>query len=190
MWPYVRFFYRVRVTGLERLADVRGPVLFTPNHCLHTDNAIILASLPLRWRWRLSIAAAEDDIFGNRLRGFGVSVLANAFPLAREGAVRRSLELLGTRLDRGFSILIFPEGKLTVGGPMQPFKSGVGLIAVEGALPVVPLKLHIRTMSRVDAPGNRLRGEVELVVGEPMRFDADMDPTAATAALEGVMAGL
>jgi long-chain acyl-CoA synthetase len=190
IWPYVHFHYRVRVTGLERLADLEGPVLFTPNHCLHTDNAIILASLPLRWRWKLSIAAAADDIFGNPLQGFAVSVLANAFPLAREGAVRRSLELLGVRLDRGFSILIFPEGKLTVGGPMQPFKAGVGLIAVEGALPVVPLKLNIRQMSRIDAPGNPRRGEVELVVGEPIRFDADTDPVAATTQLEAALAAL
>ena len=141
-------------------------------------------------RWKLSVAAAADDIFGNPLRGFGVSVLANAFPLAREGAVRRSLELLGTRLDRGFSILIFPEGKLTVGGPMQPLKSGVGLIAVEGALPVVPIKLDFRRLARIDAPGNPRRGEVVVRIGAPMRFDADTDPVAATADLERALGAL
>ena len=78
------------------------------------------------------------------------SVIANAFPLAREGGVRRSLELLGTRLDRGFNILIYPEGKLTVGGPIQPFKAGAGLIAVEGGTPIVPVKLRINAMSSID----------------------------------------
>jgi long-chain acyl-CoA synthetase len=181
---WARFNYRFSVQGLEHLADLEGPVLFTPNHCLHPDVAIVLTVLPRRWRWKLSIAAAADDIFGNPLQGFGVSVLANAFPLAREGAVRRSLELLGTRLDRGFSILIFPEGKLTVGGPMQPLKSGVGLIAVEGALPVVPIKLDIVRLARIDAPGNPRRGEVVVRIGAPMRFDAETDPIAATAELE------
>jgi long-chain acyl-CoA synthetase len=188
--PFVRLFYRVRTSGLERLDGLEGPVLFTPNHCLHLDNAIILARLPREWRWRLSIAAAADDIFGNPLRGFGASILANAFPLAREGAVRRSLELLGARLDRGFSILIFPEGKLTLGGPMQPFKAGVGLIAVEGATPIVPLKLHIHRMSRIDGPSRWWRGDVEFVIGEPLRFDADADPSAATTRLEQIMAAL
>src|SRR6185503_10429656 len=148
--PIFASLYRVRVSGLERLEGLKGPALFTPNHCLHNDVGIILTHFPLAWRWHLSVAAAADDIFGNPVRGFGSALIGNAFPLAREGAVRRSLELLGARLDRGFSILIFPEGKLTVGGPMQPFKSGTGLVAVEGATPVVPMKLKVTRMSRLD----------------------------------------
>src|SRR2546429_9616412 len=126
-------------------------------------------AIPLKWRWQLAIAAAADDVFGNKLNGFFSSVFANAFPLAREGAIRRSLELLGARLDRNFSILIYPEGKLTVGGPTQPFKSGAGLIAVEGATPVVPMKLVIHTMSRFDARGKPIRGDVAIVFGKPLR---------------------
>ena len=77
-------------------------------------------------------------------------MIGNAFPLAREGAVRRSLDLLGARLDRGYSILIYPEGKLTVGGPLQEFKSGTGLVAIHGAIPVVPMRLKIHRYSRFD----------------------------------------
>jgi long-chain acyl-CoA synthetase len=190
--------YRVRVTGLENLHDLKGPALFTPNHCLHNDVGIILTRVPLAWRWHLSVAAAADDIFGNPIRGFGSALIGNAFPLAREGAVRRSLELLGARLDRGFSILIFPEGKLTVGGPTQPFKSGTGLVAVEGATPVVPMKLKVVRMSRLDArresafAGERLpwRGEVELVFGEPIQFAWDTDHLVATQQLEAAVAAL
>jgi long-chain acyl-CoA synthetase len=192
MYPFVKVFYRVRTTGLEQLRGLDGPVLFTPNHCLHLDNAIILTRLPLGVRWKLSIAAAADTIYDNLAQGVLASVLANAFPLAREGSVRRSLEMLGTRLDKGFSILIYPEGKLTVGGPLQPFKAGAGLIAVEGATPIIPVKIHIRKMSLIDkrrfpAP---LRGEVEFVVGEPLWFDADMDHAAATTRLEQAVAAL
>ena len=112
--------------------------------------------------------------------------------------MRRSLELLGARLDRGFSILIFPEGKLTVGGPTQPFKSGTGLVAVEGATPVVPMRLKVTRMSRLDArrepalAGGRLpwRGEVELVFGDPIHFAWDTDHLAATQQLEAAVAAL
>jgi len=131
IYPFVHLFYRVRTTGLERLATVEGPVLFTPNHCLHLDNGLILTRLPLGVRWKLSVAAAADTIYENPIRGVLASIIANAFPLQREGGVRRSLELLGDRLDKGFNILIYPEGKLTVGGPLQPFKAGAGLIASE-----------------------------------------------------------
>ncbi|HET7678435.1 MAG TPA: AMP-binding protein [Candidatus Limnocylindrales bacterium] len=190
--PLVRACYRVRTRGLEHLDGLEGPLIFTPNHVLHLDNAIILTRLPLRWRWRITIAAAADDIFGNPVQGFLAALMANAFPLERESGVRRSFELLGARLDRGFSLLIFPEGKLTVGGPIQPFKSGIGLVAVDSGLPVVPLRLHVRRMSLVDArrPGAPLRGEVELVFGRPLRFDADTDPVAATEALQAAVEAL
>jgi long-chain acyl-CoA synthetase len=192
MVPLVGLAYRVRVRGEQHLKGLRGPVIFVPNHHLHTDNAIILTHLPLIWRWRLSVAAAADDIFGNPIRGLGASVLANAFPLAREGAVRRSLELLGARLDRNFSVLIYPEGELTVGGPMKPFKAGAGLIAVEGATPVVPMKVRINRFSWLDrrGPGTSPRGAGEIIFGEPMLFPAGMDAAAATSRLEEAVAAL
>src|SRR5438067_12455408 len=85
-------------------------------------------------------------------------ILATAFPPAREGAIRRSLELLGARLDRHFSVLIYPEGELTVGGPMQPFKSGTGLIAVEGATPDVPMTLKLGRVAVLDHLDGRWEG--------------------------------
>jgi long-chain acyl-CoA synthetase len=190
--PFVGLAYRVRIRGEHHLAGLEGPVIFAPNHHLHSDNMIILTHLPLAWRWRLSVAAAADDIFGNPLRGLGAAVIGNAFPLAREGAIRRSLELLGARLDRDFSVLIFPEGELTVGGPMKPFKAGAGLIAVEGATPVVPMKVRINRLSWFDrrGPGTSLRGDVEIVFGEPLYFASGTDAVTATDRLEEAVAAL
>ena len=190
MQPLVRVFYDVKTTGAEQLDGLEGPVLFIPNHCLHTDNAIVLSRIPVGWRWKLSAAAAADTIYANPVRGALASILANAFPLRREGGVRHSLELLGARLDRGFNILIYPEGKLTLGGPMQPFKPGVGLIAIEGAAPIVPMKILINRMSRLDAKGSPWRGNVELIFGEPIRFDADADPVEVTTRLEEAVRAL
>ena len=198
VYPLVHVFYKVKVTGQEKLVGLRGPVMFAPNHCLHWDNGIILMAIPLSWRWKLAVAAAADDVFGNKLNGFASSILANAFPLAREGAIRRSLELLGARLDRQFSVLIYPEGKLTIGGPMQPFKSGTGLIAVEGATPVVPMKLKIGKVSVLDhldrkweaSRSNGWRGDVEVVFGDPMYFPAGTPAGEATAKLQAAVAAL
>jgi long-chain acyl-CoA synthetase len=192
MYPFVRLFYRVRTTGLERLEGLEGPVLFTPNHCLHLDNAIILSRLPLGVRWKLSVAAAADTIYENPLQGVLASVIANAFPLQREGGVRRSLEMLGARLDKGFNVLIYPEGKLTLGGPLQAFKAGAGMIAVDGGMPIVPVKLRINRMSVIDRrrfPA-RFRGDVEFVIGHPIWFDADTDHATATTRLEAAVAAL
>ena len=196
--PLVHVFYKVKISGLEKLDGLKGPVMFAPNHCLHWDNGIILTSIPLAWRWRLAVAAAADDVFGNRLNGLFSAILANAFPLAREGAIRHSLELLGARLDRKFSVLIYPEGRLTIGGPMQPFKSGTGLIAVEGGTPVVPMKLKIKNVSILDhldrtwerSRANGWRGDVEVVFGDPLYFPAGTAPAVATAQLQAAVAAL
>ena len=198
LYPLVHLFYRVKITGIDQLEHLRGPVLFTPNHCLHWDNGIIIMAIPLRWRWHLAVAAAADDVFGNKLNGMFSAILANAFPLAREGAIRRSLELLGARLDRHFSVLIYPEGKLTIGGPTQPFKSGAGLIAVEGGSPVVPMKLKINKVSILDhldrawdsTRENGWRGDVEVVFGKPLYFPAGTTPVEATARLQAAVAAL
>ncbi|MEP6638777.1 MAG: hypothetical protein ABJC39_05455 [Chloroflexota bacterium] len=100
---------------------MKGPVLFIPNHCLHTDDAILLSRIPVGWRWTLSAAAAADTIYANPVRGMLASILANAFPLRR------------------------------------------------------------------DARGSSSRGEVEVVFGAPLRFDADADPTAAPTRLEATV---
>jgi len=174
-------FYRRRTRGLEHLRGLRGPVLFTPNHHMHNDNAPIICGIPVGWRWKMSVAAAQDSIFDTKWHGFLAGLLGNAFPVNREGAARRSLELLGARLDRGFSILIYPEGKMTVDGPLQPFKSGTGLVAILGAVPVVPMRLKVHQHSRIDmkAPGVPWRGDIELIFGEPLRFGPDADPVEA-----------
>lgn len=190
--PLLSIFYRRTVRGLEHLEGLRAPIVFTPNHHLHNDNAIILCAIPIRLRWKLSVAAALDGIFKSRFRGFMATLIGNAFPLARTGAVRRSFDLLGARLDRGYSILIYPEGKLTVGGPLQPFKSGIGLVAVHGAVPIVPVRLKVHVPGRIDKEtgGTAWRGDVEVVFGKPIHFGIDADPNQATAEIQAAVEAL
>ena len=166
--------------------------MFASNHHLHNDTALIL--WPSRSHGAESCRSPPRRTTSSRRRGVAplAAILGNAFPMAREGAVRRSLDLLGARLDRGFSVLIYPEGKLTVGGPLQEFKSGTGLVAIHGAIPVVPMRLKVRTHSRMDedTEGTAWRGEVEVVFGEPLRFAIDADPTQATAEIRAAIEAL
>jgi long-chain acyl-CoA synthetase len=200
--PLLNLFYRITIRGQDNLAGLEGPVLFASNHCLHTDNQIVMSSMPFVWRWRLSVAASAERVWSKPYMAVAGGLLANAFPIAREGGARRSFELLGARLDRRFNILIYPEGELTVGGPMKPFLAGTGLVAVESATAVVPTKLRIGQMSWVDAywPGRKRpnlngtkaapRGDVEVVFGEPIWFSSDTDPAVATTRLEEALGAL
>jgi 1-acyl-sn-glycerol-3-phosphate acyltransferase len=102
------------------------------------------------------------------------------------------LRLAQQSLTQGYNILIYPEGRLTIGGPLQPFKPGAGLIAVEGATPIVPVKVRIHEMSIIDRRRfpSRIRGDVEFVIGDQIWFDADTDHAAATTRLEATVAAL
>jgi len=136
-------FYKVKVTGKEKLVGLRGPVMFAAEPLPALGQRDHPHGDPSFLRWKLAVAAAADDVFGNKLNGFASSILANAFPLAREGAIRRSLELLWCAARSAVLGAHLSEGKLTIGGPMQPFKSGTGLHRGRGATPVVPMKLKI-----------------------------------------------
>ena len=118
-------------------------------------------------------------------------LIGNGFPFSQEGAIRASLDNLGRIVDNGWSVLIYPEGKKTHGGPIQPFMSGTGLLAVGGNLSVVPLRLHIHKMGIPGAFPLLRRGDIEICFGKPLTFSPETTHLEATAAIEeAVRAGV
>ena len=189
IFPLANLTYRLRVSGEENVQGLRGPVLFAANHNLPLDNGLIIKGMPLRWRRRLTIAAAAE-IWRSKFWAVFNPLVGNAFPFSKEGAIRASLDNLGRVLDNGWSVLIYPEGKVTIGGPMQPFMSGTGLLAVEGRVPVIPLRLHIHSMgSPWQFPFWR-RGNVEVRFGKPLAFQPGTSYTEATRAIEEAVKAL
>ncbi len=189
LFPVVLAPYRLSVQGQERLRAVEGPVLFASNHHLGLDNPLIIKAIPQTWRRRLAIAAAAK-LWRNPVRSVLNPLLGNGFPLAQDGPIRPSLENMGRILDSGWSVLIYPEGKLTVGGPILPFKNGTGLVAVEGRLPVVPVKLHIERFGSPAKYPILRRGSVEIRFGEPLVFPPKTAYQDATNAIEEAVRSL
>jgi long-chain acyl-CoA synthetase len=192
--PFVRSYYDLDTAGAAALDGLSGPVIFAANHTAHLDNAFIIVALPKRWRRRLAIAAAAADIFGPRhfglpIKGALARLLGNAFPFAR-GRMAARVDHLQSLLDLGWSVLIFPEGKLTVCGPMQPFKAGIGLIATESRTPVVPVRVDVERRGPWEGAGRFSRGRVVVRFGKPLRFEPGENPTQATARLEAAVRGL
>lgn len=189
VFPLLNLTYSLRVVGGENLEGLAGPVLLASNHHLGMDHLIITKAVPLKWRRRMAIAAAAG-LWRNPVRWLLNPLLGNGFPLAREGAVRPSLENMGRIMDNGWSVLIFPEGELTFGGPMKPFMTGTGLVAVEGRIPVVPLRLHIRSPGFPSRFPLLRRGSVEIQFGKPLEFSAGTDYQDATAVVEEAVGSL
>ena len=170
LFPLLRFLTKPRVSGLENLNDVRGPLVFTANHSSHLDSVAVLYSLPSRLRRKTAVAAAEDYFFRRRILSAITAVVINGFPFAREGGIRASLQRCANLLDDGWSVLIFPEGTRSTTDQQGEFKSGTGLLAVELSVPVVPIRL--KGLHQVLPKGRTIPrpSRIEVHIGKPMYF--------------------
>jgi len=178
----------VRTIGVERFAKVKPPVLFISNHVTDVDAALILSALPWAWRYRMAIAMAGEILREWRMNAkvqyaLGAA-LFNVFPLPRQSGFRQSFEYAGEAVDRGFSILIFPEGTETRDGNLQPFKAGIGLLVSELNVPVVPVML--RGLFEVKQRKQRFvkPGTVSITFGDPIEFSDRKTAAEITKELE------
>ncbi|MHB8577027.1 MAG: lysophospholipid acyltransferase family protein [Dehalococcoidia bacterium] len=187
--PLTRTLYRLDIEGLDYL-DEAEPAIFAANHASHLDNALILVALPDARRRRIAVAAAADTIFKRRGQGYLAALLGNAFPVARGGGSRRTVEYVRWLADKGWSVLLYPEGRLTVGGPMGQFRHGIGLMAVETGRPVVPVRLDV--LRRGVGEERRLpwRGQVRVRFGPPCRFPPQTDVADAVARVQRAVEAL
>ena len=72
----------------------------------------------------------------------------------------------GEAMDRGYSVLIFPEGTRSPDGELHPFRPGIGLLAQQSRVPVVPVALiGLGEMRRGKTRWFR-SGQLEVHVGE------------------------
>ena len=196
--PITMLMCRVRVNGAEQLAKVNGPALLISNHVTDVDAGLILSALPWRWRSRLAIAMQGELLrdwrypvgklpWYLRLKGRGAYVLAaalfNVFSIPRQSGFRQSFGYAGEAVDRGWSVLIFPEGAETKDGEIQPFKAGIGLLASELNVPVIPFKIdglfEMKQQRQLFAPS----GAVSVTFGDPITFSRDT-PEEITSELE------
>lgn len=188
--PLTLIMCRVRAIGVERLANVKPPVLFVSNHVTDVDAALIISAMPWAWRYRMAIAMAGEILRDWRMNAkvkyaLGAA-LFNVFSLPRQSGFRQSFAYAGEAVDRGFSILIFPEGTETRDGRIQPFKSGIGLLASELKIPIVPVML--RGLFEVKKRKQRFvkSGTVSVTFGEPITFKENQTPAAITTELDRI----
>ncbi len=199
--PIAKMIARRKVSGLENLDSLHGPVMFAANHQSHFDAPIILASLPLRWRRRIAPAMWKEyfdahfhperhlrfEHWTNSFLYWLIALLFNGFPIPQtEAGAGESIRYMGELVEEGWSILIFPEGERTTTGEIGRFFPGVGMIASRLRLQVVPIRL--RGFDRV-LPRNAKwphPGRVEVRFGPPIRLHGDSYPALARRAEEAV----
>ncbi|WP_348262140.1 AMP-binding protein [Telmatobacter sp. DSM 110680] len=167
--------------------DLQGdePMLIICNHVTAYDGALVEYALPgTMRRW---VAAAmlgemlEDfrhfrDPDTRRFMLFGpaaywlVTALYNVFPLPRRRDFQRSFAHAGEAMDRGYNVLVFPEGTRSVAGELASFRPGIGLLAKQTNAPVLPIAIAGLGELKAKGRGWFRSGTIEIRVGEPIHF--------------------
>jgi long-chain acyl-CoA synthetase len=205
VWPATQILGHPRIVGRNHLNNVRGPVLVISNHITRrADIGLILAALPPRFRHRLATAMGgeslqrmrrppRDWLFAKRwayqLGYWLVTLLFNVFPLPQFSGFRESFRFAGESVDRGYNVLVFPEGEVNNSetGAMVPFQSGIGLLAQNLRIPIVPMRLDgVWQMKR---EGRRLAhiGEITVRIGTPITFPLDTPPDEIARSLQAIV---
>lgn len=199
--PITHVMSRLTVSGRENLKQLDGPSLFIANHVSLGDHALILAGLPFRMRHRLAVAM-EGELLRTwlhppagtslplRIRWlaqyFLVNLFFHVFPLPKKSGFRRSFAYAGECIDRGESVLVFPEGKRAPRGQMHMghFKAGIGVLAQALNVPVVPVRLEglyeLKRRKQYFADS----GMVRVIFGKPITFPTGTPPTTIAQDLE------
>ena len=176
-----------------------GPMLIIANHVTAYDGVLILYALPGRVRRRIAIAMSGEMLLDfEHGRNLGsplfnllgplayvwMTGLFNVFSLPRLRGFRRSFAHAGEAMDRGYSVLIFPEGTRSQDGQLHAFRPGIGLLAIASQVPVLPVRLCGLHEARAGRAGWLRSGRIAIRVGTPVMPAEEDDAGQLTRRLE------
>ncbi|NQE48040.1 MFS transporter [Herbaspirillum rubrisubalbicans] len=176
-WILIHTFYRVRIVNGQAIPD-QGPAVLVCNHVSYVDAIAIMAASPRPVRFVMDYQIFKIPVMSWLFRN------VRAIPIAPVKAdpwlTEKAFVDIAQALHEGELVCIFPEGKLTRDGELNPFKGGVQKIIDRTPVPVLPLALRGLWGSLFSRdPSNPVtrtfkRGlfsRLELVAGEPIAAD-------------------
>ncbi len=204
--PLVWLLANPKVVRPEPLAPASSkpdePMLIVANHVTAFDGPLVQYALPSAMRRRVAAAMAADMLDDYRhfrnpestsarksfyLPGpaiyFLLTALFNVFPLPRQRNFQRSFAHAGAAMDRGYNVLVFPEGTRSAEGTLARFRGGIGLLAKESGAAVLPVALRGLGELKTGGQGWFRSGKIEVHVGQPIRFSPEDAEAAITARL-------
>ncbi|MFO0753068.1 MAG: AMP-binding protein [Thermodesulfovibrionales bacterium] len=130
-----RLLFRPRVEGLENIPE-EGPFVITPNHTSYLDGFIFGLSVPFRVFRKLNFLGLQQFFTGGFTAWF--ARMSHVVPIDAETYLSKALQMSAYLLAQGRGLCVFPEGGRSFDGEVLPFKKGIGVLAVERGVPVVP----------------------------------------------------
>ncbi|MBV9613655.1 MAG: AMP-binding protein [Acidobacteriaceae bacterium] len=192
--PLVRLLAKPRVEST--LQDFPSPpLLIVANHVTSYDVPFILYALPGKIRRKVAVAMSGEMILDwRRARNQGhwflnlvapfeyllVTAFFNIFPLPQLSGFRRSFRHAGEAVDRGYSVVIFPEGRRSDDGTPQQFKPGAGMLWKELGVAALPVRLE--GLGEIKARHSRWfrSGKISVHVGRILPLNPEKSPEELT----------
>jgi len=204
-WPATMIMAHPKIIGRENLRGFDGPLLISCNHVTYIDVGFALRALPRHLRRKLAVGMWGELLWkmwrppqdwnpflrlSYKVGYYLVVALFNVFPLPQQSGVRESFAYAGESVDRGYSVLVYPEGVRTPDGKPSPFRSGLGMLASRLNVPVLPLRID--GLYEMKLTGHKIArpGQLKVVIGKPMRFPPETPPEEITNQVEDVTWGM
>jgi 1-acyl-sn-glycerol-3-phosphate acyltransferase len=168
--------WRIRILGQERLPH--GPCVLVANHQSMAD---VPALMGVRHSFKF---VSKHSLFALPFVGWMMR-LAGYVDVDRDRrkSAQRMLERCHDWLDRGLSVLIFPEGTYNGGERLLPFRRGAFSLAMEAGVPLVPIAVSgTRALLDGDGPWLSPRCDIQVSVLEPLApglFGGDVSALAS-----------
>jgi glycerol-3-phosphate dehydrogenase (NAD(P)+) len=173
--PFFLAYFRWGRTGRANARHIKGGLIVAANHRSFLDPFVVGGCLP--WRRPMNYVA-KVELFRRPLQGWFLSRLG-AFPIRRGESDQESMETARMIVERGGTVCIFPEGTRIRRGTLSSPRRGVGRLALQTGVPVIPTAVigseHVRR-------GWRIRPrKVKVRLGRPMTFPQAEEPSKALA---------
>lgn len=154
--------WRFRVTGTLP-ANPRNPFVVVSNHESFVD-ILLISHLPWEMKWLSKVEILRIPVLGWDMRLAGDVPVERGTARSAAKAMRRCREILAQHV----SVIIFPEGTRSPTGEMLPFKDGAFRLAIDAAVPILPLVVR-GTRTALPKHGWRFgRSDAEVRVLEPI----------------------
>ncbi len=173
VWILASTIYRLRYSGRDSVPH-QGPAVIVCNHVSFIDWFVITAACRRPVHFVMDHAMFTNPFLGWLFR------LSKAIPIApakEDPALKeKAFELISRELKDDNLVCIFPEGKITYDGSLNPFRPGVERILAKDAVPVIPMAIEGlwgsffsrkggKAMARVPKPSRRI---ITVSIGEPL----------------------
>jgi long-chain acyl-CoA synthetase len=131
----MKLLFRLETRGLKNIS-ASGNFIIAPNHASYLDGFVVVLSLPFSVFRNLYLLGISD-FFAGFLKSWFAKI-GHVIPIDSSAYLNRALQTSAYVLRHGRSLCVFPEGGRSSDNTLLEFKKGVGILAIEMGIPVVP----------------------------------------------------